>query len=95
MDKSKIIYIALISLGIVVAITNNTLTFIYGVTGLLCLTYVQLSMLPKSGKWIVIGGNPTAKIESKLKVVSLSGASMIFGAFSGFLIKLAWLNYAL
>ncbi|OCQ02080.1 hypothetical protein AKH15_07090 [Vibrio parahaemolyticus] len=63
--------------------------------GILLLVSVQLSVLGKSGRWVLIGGNPAAKIEGSNKVRALSGLSMILSGFVGLLVKMVWLSNAL
>jgi hypothetical protein len=93
--KKNNIYITLAAIGAFLPFINFTLSAIYGAVGFILLASVQISLLPSSGKWAIMGGKPIAKIEGKQKTVSIAAVVMLTSVLFGFFINLAWLMWSL
>jgi len=93
--KKKNIYITLAIIGAFLPFINLSVSAIYGAIAFILLAGVQISLLPSSGKWAIMGGKPTAKIEGKQKTVSIAAIVMLTSVLFGFFINLAWLRWSL
>jgi hypothetical protein len=92
--KKNNINITLAITGALLPFINLTLSTLYGVVAFILLVYVQISLLPGSGKWAIMGGKPTAKIEGTRKTLSVATILMLISVLSGFLANLAWLMWS-
>lgn len=93
--KKNNIYIASTLIGVFLPFINITLSAAYGVVAFILLAGIQLSLLPSSGKWAIMGGKPTAKIEGTRKTISIAAIFMLISVLFGFLVSLAWLMWSL
>ena len=96
MKNKKYILIALAIIGIALGIIEHRAAFVYSIVGLFLLMSVQFSVMFR-GKpsWILMGGNPTLKLNSDEKPVALIGLVMLVSGMGTFFIKVAILSYAL
>ena len=77
LGNNKIISASLAILGIVLTLTNHKIAFFYAACGVVSLTYIQFSIMSRSGKFIVIGGKPTEKLDPKEQKIALYGLTLI------------------
>lgn len=73
---------------------DERIAIVSGLVGFFVLSIVQLSLLSKSGKWAIIGGKPTQKLEGGRKYASLAAVGILFGVLSWLVIKIVWLKIA-
>ena len=77
LGNNKLVTATLALLGIVLTLTNHKIAFFYAACGVVSLTYIQISIASRSGKFILIGGKPTEKLDSKEQKVALYGLTLI------------------
>ena len=95
MSKHHYIYLALVIVGIALALINETLGFIYAAIAVVILAAVQITLLPGSGNWALIGGKPNTIITGNRKIFSICAISVILSVLCGFLIKIVLNDNAL
>ena len=95
MDKHHYIYLALVIVGIALTLTNQLLGFIYAAIAVVILAGVQITLLPSSGNWALIGGKPNTILTGNRKIISIGAVSAIFSVLCGFLIKMVLNDNAL
>ena len=77
LGNNKIVTVSLALLGIVLTLTNHKIAFFYAAYGVVSLTYIQFSVMSRSGKFVLIGGKPTEKLDTKEQKIALYGLTLI------------------